>query len=461
MYFTELRFLAFFLIVYAVVWSLPKNSWRKPWLLVASYAFYAGWDWRFLSLIVISTLVDFIVGLRLEREDKASTRKLWLAVSLVSNLGILGVFKYYNFFVDSAVELASQVGWSLSSTTRDIVLPVGISFYTFQTLSYTLDIYKRRLKPIHNLGDFALFVAFFPQLVAGPIVRAASFLPQLKEKRVFWSIPFRTYLILFLFGFVKKAVVADNFATIVDEVFADPAAYGVAGHWLGLGMYSVQIYCDFSGYSDMAIAIAGLLGYHLVENFHFPYVARSITEFWRRWHISLSTWFRDYVYISLGGNRGSAIRTYFNLVLVFFTCGLWHGASWNFVAWGLFHGFFLVFERVLGWGDKRSLLSWGYTVLIASLAWVFFRSPDLTSSLAFFDGLFGLEVTDTPRDLAAIWWVALAGFALIHVWMSRDRISAKLQALSTPAFSIAWGAAAALAVLWSSSEHQPFIYFQF
>jgi alginate O-acetyltransferase complex protein AlgI len=304
MIFTELSFLAFFALVFGVHWWLTSHRARKLWLLAASYFFYGAWDWRFLSLIVGSTALDYVVGLRLEGNDDERSRKRWIALSVVANLGLLGVFKYANFFLDSAIRLASALGFEASPHVLGIVLPVGISFYTFQTMSYSLDVYRRELRAVRDPLDFALFVTFFPQLVAGPIVRAIDFLPQLERVRVWRDVRVRACATLFLVGYVKKACIGDNVAELVDPYFKDPALYDALSAWIAVLFYAVQIYCDFSGYSDMAIATAGLFGYELRLNFDFPYFAASIRDFWRRWHMSLSSWLRDYLYIPLGGSRG-------------------------------------------------------------------------------------------------------------------------------------------------------------
>jgi alginate O-acetyltransferase complex protein AlgI len=289
MLFTEPAFFAFFAAVFLLHWAVSSNGLRKLLLLVASYLFYAAWDWRFLSLIFLSTIVDFVVGIVLKKEQPILGRRTWLTLSLVTNLGVLGFFKYFNFFVASGSGLLSAMGLDPGERTLNIILPVGISFFTFQTMSYTIDVYRGKLKPISNPLDFALFVGFFPQLVAGPIVRAADFLPQLRQARRFPRIPFRSCLTLFFVGFFKKACISDNLAPIVDSVFAAPHAYGTLSIWIAVIFYAIQIYCDFSGYTDMAIATARALGFELRLNFDFPYLAGNITEFWRRWHISLSS----------------------------------------------------------------------------------------------------------------------------------------------------------------------------
>ncbi|MFG0318333.1 MAG: MBOAT family O-acyltransferase, partial [Planctomycetota bacterium JB042] len=444
----------------------------KLLLLVASYAFYAGWDWRFLSLIVASTVVDFAVGARLGRTEGTRARRALLALSLAVNLGLLGFFKYFNFFVDSGAAFLSWLGLEASPSTLSIVLPVGISFYTFQTLSYTIDVYRRNLEPVRSPLDFALFVAFVPQLVAGPIVRAAHFLPQLTSPRRFADVDVRACLTLFLFGFVKKACVADHFGMVVDRVFEDPAAFAAGAKWLALSLYTAQIYCDFSGYSDMAIATAGLLGYRLALNFDFPYLATSVTRFWRRWHISLSSWFRDYLYIPLGGNRVSTVRTGVNLVIVFFLCGLWHGASWTFVVWGLFHGGFLVVERFVArrregggtaTGGRGAWIGLPYTLLVAMIAWVFFRSPDLPAAVAYLEGLLGRDGGPAPSEAVdgTWWWIVLVGFAFVHALLGTTRLKEGIDRLPPPLFAVLYGAAVALALPFAAAGYTPFIYFQF
>lgn len=343
MLFTQPLFFVFFALIFCTVWLIPSHNTRKLLLLVASYTFYAAWDWRFCSLIAISTVIDFLAGQQLGRASEILRRKAWLILSLTANLGILGFFKYYDFFIESGSGLLGLD----PSRTMNIVLPVGISFYTFQSMSYTIDIYRRQLKPVSGFTDFALYVSFFPQLVAGPIVRASHFLPQLSTKKSFSDIRFQVAFTLFLIGFIKKACISDNIALLIDPVFAAPDAFTAASLWIATVFYAVQIYCDFSGYTDMAIAIAALLGFQLQLNFRFPYFASNIAEFWQRWHISLSTWLRDYLYIPLGGNRGGSIKTYRNLMITMLLGGLWHGAAWNFVIWGGLHGGALAVHRVI------------------------------------------------------------------------------------------------------------------
>ncbi|MCZ6508265.1 MAG: MBOAT family protein [Acidobacteria bacterium] len=453
--------MAFFAVVFAVHWSLRRARWRKLWLLAASYAFYAGWDWRFLGLILTSTTIDFIAGRRMEASLEDGVRRRWLIASVVANLGILGLFKYWDFFAESGAAFLAFLGLPVTPSTLKLILPIGISFYTFQTLSYTIDVYRRQLSATDRIVDFALFVAFFPQLVAGPIVRAAELLPQLAENRRFAAVPVKACLTLFLIGYVKKACLADNLASLVDPVFAHPEAAAASSLWLAMFLYGAQIFCDFSGYSDMAIATAGLLGYRLPLNFDAPYIAASVTEFWRRWHISLSSWFRDYLYIPLGGNSGSRARTYANLGLVFLLCGLWHGASWNFVIWGLIHGSYLVGERLLG---LRTASGWralrlSVTTLLVMLAWVPFRSPTLEQAGIYLAGLAGQAGVEA--SLSPAWWGLIALLGLIQYALGGVDVLGAVERVPAPAFAPAYGLAVAWILPWAAANYRPFIYFQF
>jgi len=461
--FVELRFVLFFAAVFGVHWVVRSSRWRKVVLLGASYVFYGAWDVRFLSLIVVSTLVDYLVCLGLRGREEPRARRRLLGVSLIVNLGLLGTFKYFDFFSASAARLLVWLGLPVSAVTLDLVLPVGISFYTFQTLSYTIDVYRRNLEPTRDLLDFSLFVAFFPQLVAGPIVRARDFLPQLAVPRRLAEVAFRPALTLFLLGFVKKACVADNVASAVDPLFADPSAFAPGMLWLGGVLYSIQIYCDFSGYSDMAIATAALLGYRLPLNFDFPLFSRSVTEFWRRWHISLSTWFRDYLYIPLGGNRGSRLASFRNLWLVFLLCALWHGAAWTFVAWGTIHGLALVLERAFSVPGRldRTPLSLVRTFAIVTCAWVFFRAATLEDGARYLLGMFG---GGPGASVLAGWgeWLAVAlAFLAVHAANRVYRVDRLLERAPEPVFGVIFGTAAALALPFVAAHYQPFIYFQF
>ncbi len=464
MIFTEFRFLFFFVAVFVVYWTLTSLPARKLWLLIASYTFYGAWDWRFLSLIVLSTLVDYCAGLQMAKDRPAGGRRFWLIASLVTNLGMLGFFKYFGFFLDSTESFLDFLGLSLSRPSLTVILPVGISFFTFQTMSYSIDVYRRRLQATRSLLDLALFVAFFPQLVAGPIVRAAAFLPQLRRPAMLSRVHFRPLLGLFLVGFIKKACISDNVATAVDPYFADPAQFTAAAAWLAILLYAVQIYCDFSGYSDMAIACAGLLGFELGLNFDAPYLARNLRQFWRRWHISLSSWLRDYLYIPLGGSRGSGLFTARNILLTMALGGLWHGAAWRFIVWGLIHGGGLLVHRQLFGtrdGESSGVVRWASTALTfywTCLAWIFFRAPSMSDALQICRSyLFFDSPGSTTIDPA--WWLLLAALAVAQIVARRiPRWYATVPAWS---FSLGYGATVATALLFVRFEAQPFIYFQF
>jgi alginate O-acetyltransferase complex protein AlgI len=465
--FTEPRFLSFFLVVFGVHWALRANRARKTWLALASLAFYGAWDWRFLLLMLASTLIDFGAGLGLERARSERARRWLLAASLAGNLGILGFFKYYNFFVESASGFLRWLGLSVADHTLAIVLPVGVSFYTFQALSYTIDVYRRKLAPVHDPLDFVLFIAFFPQLVAGPIVRATDFLPQLGEKRLFARVDVRAALVLFLIGFVKKGIVSDHVAPVIEPVFAAPGTYSALSTWIALFLYHVQIYCDFSGYSDMAIATAALLGYRLPKNFDFPFFARNIGEFWQRWHISLSTWFRDYFYFSLGGSRGSRLKGVGIGCLTMLVVGLWHGAGWQYVGFGVLMSGAIVASRT--WAllvpessrVRRAVHALGIPLMWWFLFWnwILFRSAGWEPAWEMQRIFFFLQEGGAKR-LEAGWLLLVAGFFAVHLAFHRGWFR-RLGAVNDWVFAATAGAAAALALAFVATETKAFIYFQF
>jgi alginate O-acetyltransferase complex protein AlgI len=471
MIFTQLVFFGFFAVTLLVHWTLRGQRARKVWLLVASYFFYGYWDYRFLALIAACTVLDYAVGLALGQVERPGTRKLLIVTSLSANLGILGFFKYYHFFVDSASELLRALGASVSTPTLEIVLPVGISFFTFQTMSYTIDVYRRRLEPCRSFLDFATFVAFFPQLVAGPIVRASAFLPQLVKNHVLGSVNARRVLVLFAVGYFKKACLADNIATAIDPVFSNPGVYDSADRLLGGVLYSIQIYCDFSGYTDMAIACAAAFGYELDKNFDAPYFSRNLREFWQRWHISLSSWLRDYLYVPLGGNRGGTLRTTRNLMLTMLLGGLWHGANWTFILWGFLHGTGLVAHRaVTRWMGDRGLLrghaprtaavlATFFTFAWVALCFTIFRCADIGTAWTFLTA----SAPAAVRTLALDWWLLIALLGVVH-WFIRERRNAlktRVQDVPDFVFYPAFGAACALLVYFTPLSAEPFIYFQF
>ncbi len=504
MLFVEFRFFIFFLVVFAVHWALRGNTARKVWLLACGHFFYACFfigdpvefcgllrdgdfakmpdGWWFPAVLWGSTIMDYIVGRGLGAAQSERARKVWLLVSLAVNLGVLCYFKYFNFFVTSAGAFLDWFGLHTSVSTLSILLPYGVSFYTFQSMSYSIDVYRRRLEPVRSFLDLAFFISFFPQLVAGPIVRAMTFLPQVFEKRVWASVDVRGCCTLFFIGFVKKACVSEFAASIADAFFANPGNYTHLSAMLGVIFYAVQIYCDFSGYSDMAIASARLLGYELTPNFDFPYFSKSITEFWRRWHISLSTWLRDYLYISLGGNRGSKLFTYRNLLLTMLLGGLWHGASWTFVIWGGMHGIALIFHRE--WlrftenagASFKKVVAWlavPLTFYWICLTWIFFRAAPLldekagtvkTTSLEMAQRILGAFTGFGKNGKQAFGLecvIILAVLVLIHWLNSRRVFSTAWRRLPDWAAAALLGIGTELAILFVPVKYKAFIYFQF
>lgn len=384
MLFNSYLYFLFFPIVAGLYFMIPANKGRIIWLLLASYFFYMCWNPVFIVLIITSTLIDFFVAKAINKAEVESNRKKYLWISILANLGILFSFKYYNFLRENLQIIVDHINSGLIIPEHSWILPVGISFYTFQTLSYTIDVYRRKQTVENNFFVFALYVSFFPQLVAGPIERSTNLLPQFYEKQVFDYNRVKRGLLLILLGLFKKIVIADRFAMYADQIFDNPGAHSGMAVILGIVFFSFQIYCDFSGYTDIAIGSARVLGYRLIDNFKGPYFSKSIKEFWRRWHISLSTWFRDYLYIPLGGNRVGQTKLYRNLIIVFLITGLWHGANWTFIAWGVFHGIFLIVER-LGLikilKKLPSILQVSYTFLITSIGWIFFRASSMTDAL--------------------------------------------------------------------------------
>ncbi len=471
MAFNSIQYAVFLATVVALFWSLRRHrTVRIVLLLAASYVFYGAWDWRFTSLLALSTVVDYSVGRRLEVATDQKRRRRLLLVSVITNLTILGFFKYFGFFVDSAATLLEALGLGASRPTLQIVLPVGISFYTFQTMSYTIDVYHRRIRPTKDFIAFATYVAFFPQLVAGPIERAERLLPQLEHpaQRISRS-DVAEGIALILLGLFKKVAIADALAPFIDEVYSAP---GDAGWMAALGAtyaFALQIYADFSGYSDIARGSARLVGIHLVRNFEQPYLSRNVTDFWRTWHISLSQWLRDYLYIPLGGNRKGPRRTLINLFITMLLGGLWHGASWTFVFWGGLHGMYLAVHRI--WRGRTpeatsrlphrsELWSVFATFQLVCLAWVFFRADTFTTAIDLLRRIFTLAPGVRPLNglalLFAAWLVTLA----IDIEQRRT-------GLHVPHIERTWirgalaGTAIAGIVLFAGQPAVPFLYFQF
>ena len=474
MLFNSLSFFVFFLVVLAVYWPLSLRA-QNLFLLVASYFFYGSWDYRFLSLIVLSTVVDYFAGLRISEarhrkiESDTNRAKKWLFLSIFVNLGLLAIFKYFNFFIGSFESLLATFGLNPEFFHLNVVLPVGISFYTFQTMSYTIDIYYGKLTPTRNFLDFALYVSFFPQLVAGPIERAKALLPQVLKSRTFDSKQFFDGLHLIFWGLFKKVYVADNLATIVDPVFSldDPSSVQVL---IAVYAFAFQIYCDFSGYTDVARGCCKCLGFELRLNFKFPYISKDPSEFWNRWHISLSSWLRDYLYIPLGGNRGGISSTLRNLMLTMLLGGLWHGAAWTFVLWGAFHGLILIAYRVIPGAtdkDSRSHLSLSAIIRIfvmfhlVCLSWLMFRAQDLSQ---FWEMLSSLTMLTASIDDSLIlsftkYVIPLFLIEAAQLYFNRDDLhnhSAIPLSIKTVSYSVLF-----YLLIFCGGSAQSFIYFQF
>lgn len=408
MLFNSIDFAIFLPLVFILYWFVTAKNLKvqNAFIVVASYFFYGWWDWRFLSLILFSTVVDFLIGQKLGTEDKQSRRKALLWISIFVNIGFLGFFKYYNFFLDNFISTFTYFGFNFNASTLNIILPVGISFYTFQTMSYTIDVYKGKLKPTHDFLAFGAFVCFFPQLVAGPIERATNLLPQFLKKRQFNTENAIKGIRLMLWGLTKKIVIADSIAPIVDDIYANYSQYPSHILLLGAFLFSLQLYCDFSGYSMIARGLSKMFGFELMVNFNYPYFSRNIGEFWRKWHISLSTWFRDYVYIPMGGSWGSKWSTMRNVMILFLVSGFWHGANWTFIFWGLLHGLLFIPSLWTNRNKKYSgdiqlnkfyLPSWKEaffilrTFVLVMILWVFFRAESIGSAFEYLQYMFQFD----------------------------------------------------------------------
>jgi alginate O-acetyltransferase complex protein AlgI len=474
MLFNSLTFVVFFLVVLAAYWTMRSWEARKNLLLVASYIFYGAWNPPFAALLFATTALDFYLGRKMGRLEEPSQRRLWLIISVAVNLSMLGFFKYGNFLLENFQWVLARGGIQYKPPHLDVFLPIGISFYTFHSLSYTLDIYRGVMRPTRSLRDFTLAVSFFPQLVAGPIVRAGDFLPQLgappkpQAGRFLWG------LFLMTLGLFEKVVLADSMlAGSADTVFGYQGPLVALDSWMGVMAFAGQIFFDFAGYSICAIGAALCLGFHLKDNFRFPYAAVGFSDFWRRWHISLSTFLRDYLYIPLGGNRLGAARAMINLIIVMFIGGLWHGAAWTFVVWGLLHGSYLALERLVkafvkkdaAWADSLVLkLFIGLTTYVAVLvAWVYFRASDFSTASRLIGGMFGRHPTGdavlSTRELLQVGIVTF--FLLIAHWALRDiSIETAVQRLPRWVVTTAWFLMVCAIILTQGSSNA-FIYFQF
>lgn len=463
-------------MVFIIYWFVVNKNLtlQNLMILIASYVFYGWWDWRFLSLIFISSITDYTIGLRLHKSKSKNRRKLLLYFSLVINIGLLGFFKYFNFFIDSFINLSSMIGFSVNSRSLNIILPVGISFYTFQTLSYTIDIYRNKLEPTKDIIAFFAFVSFFPQLVAGPIERAKNLLPQFRKRRFFDYAKAVDGLRQILWGLFKKVVIADNCAKYVDLIYANYNTLNGSVLLLGTIYFAFQIYGDFSGYSDIAIGTARLFGFDIMQNFAYPYFSRDIAEFWRRWHISLSTWFRDYVYIPLGGSYCNKPKRIRNILITFTTSGLWHGANWTFVFWGFLNGLYYIplmllnkhknhtetvaLNRILpSIKETFHILA---TFFITLIAWVFFRAENIQHAFGYLTHMFSTSLFSLPTNH---WkYVPLIIILVVTEWFQRGKLHG-LQFDRIP-ISIRWLVYNSLIitiVLFGVFERKEFIYFQF
>ncbi|RPJ07386.1 MAG: MBOAT family protein [Spirochaetaceae bacterium] len=484
MLFNSIDFAIFLPIVFILYWFVFKKSYKfqNVLIVIASLVFYGWWDWRFLSLILASSILDYVVGMLLENQENTTKRKLLLAASLVGNFGLLGFFKYFNFFVDNFINAFTFFGFEFQAQSLNIILPVGISFYTFQTLSYSIDVYRRQMKPTRNFIAFMAFVSFFPQLVAGPIERAINLLPQFFKKRTLRYPEAVDGMKQLLWGFFKKIVIADNCAIFANLIFNNSSSYSGSTLLLGVLFFTFQIYCDFSGYSDIAIGTAKLLGFQIMTNFAFPYFSRDIAEFWRRWHISLSTWFRDYLYIPLGGSKGNKLQRIRNTLIIFIVSGFWHGANWTFIVWGALNAIYflplLLTDKnrknmgIIAQGKLipplKELVSLIITFSLTVFAWIFFRALSLDHAFSYIGtilspSLFTIPVF--PDRQRALLVIILAIIFMTIEWLGREGRYAidKLTASLKKPFRWAFYYSIVLSIYLFANNSQviEFIYFQF
>lgn len=483
MLFNSLDFFIFLPVVFVLYWFIfyKKIQIQNLFILIASYIFYGLWDWRFLFLILASTIVDFFVGQTIYTSDSDRKRKIWLWISVIFNIGLLGFFKYYNFFIGSWVDFLSVFGYELKSTwTLQIILPVGISFYTFQTMSYSLDIYYKRLTPTKSFIAFATFVSFFPQLVAGPIERASNLLSQITTKRVFNYTQCTEGLRLILWGLFKKVVIADSIAPIVDDIFLNYNDYSASTLILGVSLFSFQVYGDFSGYSDIAIGTSKLFGIELMSNFKFPTFSRNVAEYWQRWHVSLSTWFRHYVYIPLGGNRVSKLKSVRNIIIIFLVSGFWHGANWTFIAWGAIHAALYIPVFLMGrnriymntvvaenrwFPSLTEILQILLTFSLVTFSRVFFRSESITDAFSFLEQIysnFSYETYQHPLGYRMVDYFILLGLFIVYEFRIRrdERAPFKFKS-KIVRFVVYTLVILGMLLFFDDTIDRSFIYFQF
>ena len=478
MLFNSLHFALFLPIVFILYWFVTNKTLQlqNVLLLVSSYFFYACWDWRFLFLLIFSTLLDYLTALKMNNTKNISAKKCWLWLSITVNVGFLGIFKYYNFFAASFEDALSHIGLHVNPWTVKVILPVGISFYTFHGLSYIIDVYKGKIKAEKNFIDYAVFVSFFPLLVAGPIERATHLLPQIKQRRTFEFSMAVDGLKQILWGLFKKMVIADQCAVYANMIFNNQADYSGSTLVLGALFFTFQIYGDFAGYSDIAIGTAKLFGIELLRNFAYPYFSRSVAEFWRRWHISLTTWFRDYVYIPLGGSHGSNATKVRNVLIVFLLSSLWHGANWTFLTWGLLNVLYFI-PSIVFKSNRNNMdivasgkyfptfkeLFWMiFTFALTAFAWIFFRAATITQAFQYISGIFSVSLFSKP-ELMPFKIFLLTGFFIITEWLGREQQYAIANLPTKWPKALRWGFYYMLVsmILYFQGSNQPFIYFQF
>ncbi|WP_422091139.1 MBOAT family O-acyltransferase [Tenacibaculum ovolyticum] len=482
MLFNSIDFAIFLPTVFMFYWFVSNNNLKLQnfLIVVASYLFYGWWDWRFLSLILFSTIVDYTIGRKLRIEENQKIRKILLWTSILVNLGFLGFFKYYNFFLYNFITAFSFFGTEIKANSLNIILPVGISFYTFQTLSYTIDVYKRKLEPTKDFIAFSAFVSFFPQLVAGPIERATHLLPQFYKKRTFNYLKAVDGMRQILWGLFKKIVIADNCAEFANQIFNNSADLNGSTLVLGAIFFTFQIYGDFSGYSDIAIGTSRLFGFDLMQNFNFPYFSRDIAEFWRRWHISLSTWFRDYLYIPLGGSRGGTLMKVRNTFIIFIVSGFWHGANWTFIVWGALNAIYFL-PLLLTKNNRNNLKTVAQGKLLPSIkefafmlltfaltvfAWIFFRANNIGHAISYISEILSPSLFSTPKISGmtkALTTLVLILIFVIVEWKGREGQYAisHLGNKWNRTIRYAMYYSIIIAIFWFMGTEQQFIYFQF
>lgn len=482
MFFNSLDFAIFLPIVFLLYWFVVQKNieYQNALIVISSYVFYSWWDWRFLSLIIFSTLIDYSIGQRLRVEQARFKRKILMGFSILINIGFLGFFKYYNFFLENFISAFSFLGYEIQANSLNIILPVGISFYTFQTLSYTIDVYRKKIEPTKDFVAFSAFVCFFPQLVAGPIERATHLLPQFYHKRSFEYTKAVDGLRQILWGLFKKIVIADNCAYFSNQIFNNSIEMNGSSLTLGAIFFSFQIYGDFSGYSDIAIGTSRLFGFDLKQNFSYPYFSRDIAEFWRRWHISLSTWFRDYLYIPLGGSKGGAWMKIRNTFIIFLVSGFWHGANWTFIVWGVLNALYFLPLLIRQENRKnldivaegkylptfKELRAMLFTFILSAFAWIFFRAENIGHAYSFIGEIFSLSFFDFPNfseQRRAFAIIVLIGLFLILEWVGREKDFA-IQGIGMKwrrSLRFSFYYVIVISILWFSGKEQEFIYFQF